>query len=304
MSANERSLDDHPVPNVRRRRGRLVAHAAAFSIAGLLLVAVGPTSSSAAPTVQDGRFLASGTVDVNYTCNGANPFTVTILDGIGLTGFSLPATITSAAVEPAPSPGEDFDVDFFWSFDLLDTLVDKAILSGATGFSITGVSTVGVASGATGADVVGAGGPTDIQLGDGSVPVGYEVGPFTGTFNRTALVDEPITFAPKAITSTVLTQPNGIELVIACNFTGEPILTMADQDGVAPSTTTTTRPAVVAPTTTTTVAVQSGNQGNQLPRTGSENLYLVLLALGLIDVGYLALTASKAPRRGRTSSVS
>lgn len=304
MSANERSLDDHPVPNVRRRRGRLLAHAGAFATAGLLCVAFGSTSSSAAPTVQDGRFLASGSVDVPYTCNGANAFTTTILEGIGLAGFSLPATVTSVAVEPAPSPGEDFEVGFIWSFDLLDTLVDKAILSGAAGFTITGVSTVGVVSGATGADVAGAGGPTDVQLGDGSVPVGYEVGPFTGTFNRTALVDEPIVFAPKAITSTVLTQPNGIELLINCDYVGEATLTMVDQDGVAPSTTTTTRPAVVAPTTTTTVAVQGGTQGNQLPRTGSENLYLVLLALGLIDVGYLALTASKSPRRGRTSSVS
>ena len=51
--------------------------------------------------------------------------------------------------------------------------------------------------------------------------------------------------------------------------------------------------------TATTVAVAAG----ELPRTGtSSTLYLVLLGLGLIDVGYLALTAGQPSKRRASSA--
>lgn len=207
-------------------------------------------------------------------------------------------------VEPSPSPGEAFDTAFTWDFALDQGVVAFAVGLGVTSFTITkGVNPISATSGATG-DSVGNGGETTVALGDETVPVGFTDGPFTGTFTRTAAVDEPIVFTPGTITSNV-TSSSGTVLSITC-APGAGALTVTDQDGVAPSTTTTTRPPVVTTTTqaatTTTDTVAGTTQGNQLPRTGSSsNLILVVLALGLIDIGYLALSAGQPPRRRRTS---
>lgn len=297
MSANEMST-----PTARHRRRRLLAHAGVFSAAGILCLAVSSPTSSAAPTVQEGRFLAADTVDVVYTCAGTDAATITLLSGLGLASFPLMASITSAAVEPSPSPGEEFEMSFNWSFTLDDALVAKAVLAGggSSVLEITGVNTMGVVSGATGADVAGNGGPTTVDLGNGTVlPVGYDEGPFTGTFTRTAEVDVPITFVPKTITASVVPGTIPLVLQISCTTGSESVLSVLDQTGVPPTTTTSTRPAVVAPTTTVAVAPLA-----ELPRTGSSsNLFMVLLALGLIDVGYLAWSAGRPSRSGRVSSV-
>jgi hypothetical protein len=306
VPANERSLDDQPETNVRGRRRRLLVHAGLFAVAGLACLTLAPTSTGAAPTVQDGRFLTAGTIDVDYTCGGGDPATILLLSQIGLSSFVLPVSITSVAVDPSPSPGEDFDIDFIWDVSLPQSLVDRAILAGATSLLVTSTNRLTPVTGATGAPLVVTGDPNNVVLGDGTVPVGYQEGPFTGTFNRTAAVDTPIEFVPGVITSAVVTQPSNVPLTLTCNVEGTPVLVLNDQTGTPPTTTTTTRPEVVvttAPPTPTTAAV---DDSGALPVTGSSssNLFLVLLALGLIDVGYLALSASRSPRSGRASSVS
>ncbi|MFZ6003775.1 MAG: hypothetical protein ACOYXM_07540 [Actinomycetota bacterium] len=275
-------------------------HAAVFSAAAVATLTMGSASTSAAPTVQEGRYLAGGTTNLTYTCSGGDQTTIDLLGVLGLASFTMPVSITTASVEPSPSPGEDFDVAFTWDFTI-DPAVEKVAFDVQVAYlDITeGVQSITATAGATG-DVTGNGETVRVNIGDGSVPIGYTQGPFTGTFTRTAAVDEPIEFTPGVVTSTVITSSN-IPLVIACT-PGEAVLTMQDQDGVAPSTTTTTRPIVTTtvPATTTTVAV-AGVQ--QLPRTGtSSNLLLVLLALGLIDLGYLAWSAGQMPRAQRTPS--
>lgn len=296
MPANERSHVDQPVPTARHRRRRLLTHGIVFAGASLLATTLASSTTSAAPTVQDGRFLQGGTVDVTYSCTGADDATNALLTAFGLNPFPQAVTITSSAVEPAPSPGEDFDVDFTWNYTLDDAVVDFAVGLGTLSFAITnGVDPISATTGATGTST-GNGGSNTVILGDGSIPVGYTEGPFTGTFNRTAAIDSPIVFTPGAISTTVTTN-GGTTLLIACT-PGAGAITVLDETGVAPSTTTTTRPVATTPAPATTVAVAPG----ELPRTGtSSTLYLVLLALGLIDVGYLALTAGQ-PLKRRASS--
>jgi hypothetical protein len=302
---NEPSYD-----HADRKRGslrrRLLVHAAGLTVVCGVTLGFGLPASTASPTVQDGRFLSGGTVDVAYSCTGADDPTNALLDGLapfGITNpFPMAVTITSAAVEPSPSPGEDFDVDFTWDF----TLDQNVVLTAATlnpGSNLTingGTMAISPTSGATGIPgmLTANTGSHTLPLGDGTVPVGFTDGPHTGTFNRTAAVDEPIVFTPGTITSTVVATAT---LQIICS-PGAGVLTMTDQDGVAPSTTTTTRQAVVAPTTTAAPVVRDVAQARQLPRTGSENLVLVVLAIVLIDLGYLALSASQPARRRRATS--
>ncbi len=275
-----------------------MAHAAVFAIAGVVCATVLPSTSGAAPTVQDGRYLEGTSVTIDYTCGGGDAATTNLLKTFNITSFPMGVTITSGAVEPSPSQGEDFDVPFTWDFALDQGIVQFATGLGVVSFTITnGSDPISATAGATGS-VTGHGGSSLLPLGDGSIPVGYTEGPFTGTFNRTAAPDEPITFTPGAVTSNVTTDA-GTQLTIACT-PGAGALTVNDQDGVAPSTTTTTRPVIttVAPTTT----VQVG--GEALPRTGSSGstMVMVFVALGLIDLGYLALTAGQPPRRRRASA--
>lgn len=301
MPANERSHDDHPVKTVRQRRRRLLTHAVVFAGAGLLAMTLGSTATSAAPTVQDGRFLQGGSVDVDYSCTGGDETTNGLLTTFGLNPFPMPVSITSASVEPAPSPGESFETEFTWSAALDPNIVDFAVGLGVTTFTISnGVNPVQATTGATGsAPGTGAAGNAVIDLTD-TVADGYTSGPYTGTFSRTAEVDAPIVFTPQAISSTVTTN-SGTALSIVCT-PGAGAITVLDETGVAPSTTTTTLgtidpPTTVAPPTTTDVGA-----GGELPRTGtSSSLLMALLAVGLIDIGYLTWSAGR-PARRRTSS--
>lgn len=300
MPVNEPPSDLADVEKGSLRR-RLLVHAAGFAVVAGVTLGVGLPASTASPTVQENRYLSIGTVDVTYSCVGADEATEGILSAFGLSPFPMPVKITSAAVDPAPSPGEDFEMEFGWDFTIDPGVEAFSVGLGVVSLTLSsGVTNMSAVSGATGS-LQGNGQSHTVLLGDGSVPIGYSDS-FTGTFNRTAAVDEPIVFAPGVVTSAVVTN-SGTALAISCS-PGAGSLTVTDQDGVAPSTTTTTRQAVVttttaAPTTTATVA---GVQVRQLPRTGNENLVLVVVALGLIDIGYLALSASQPARRRRATS--
>lgn len=298
----------HADRTTRPLRRRLLVHAAAFAIAGGVTLSLGSPATTASPTVQEGRFLEGDSVDVDYSCVGADQTTNDLLATFGLSPFSMPVTLTSASVEPSPSPGETFGVGFTWDFTIDPSIEAFAVGLGVTSFTISNTATdVDATDGATGS-ATGIGDSNVVVLGDGSVPIGYTDGPFVGSFTRTAAVDEPIVFTPGAITSTVVTSGN-VTLLIACT-PGAGTLTMADQDGVAPSTTTTTRPAVVTTTTQPDAVLSAGGQNTagpgqirQLPRTGSsDKLMLALVAVGLIDVGYLTLSASQPGHRRRATS--
>jgi hypothetical protein len=293
VPANDRSSNDHLVADAPRRRRRLLAHLFMFSVAGLLATVVGGSSASA---VQEGRFLPAGTATATYTCNGADPDTQALLDAVGLSTFEVPVSITSAAVEPSPSPGEDFSMEFTWTFTLPQPLANIAVGLGITDLTIhDSVDPMNAVSGATGS-VVGLGGSQVVNLGDGTHSVSYTEGPFVGTVNRTAAVDEPIVFGPGPNTNTVET---GLAtLHIACAPGAVQNMSLVDEDGTAPSTTTTTRPATSTTAGTSTTAATGGTE---LPATGGVDLRLVVLALALIDIGYLAWSAGQPPRRRKAA---
>lgn len=299
MPANERSYDDHPVKTVRQRRRRLLAHAGIFAGAAILATTLGSSPTGAAPTVQDGRFLQGGSVDLTYSCTGADQTTNDLLTTFGLNPFPFAVQVRSGSVTPAPSPGEDFDVDFTWDFTLDQAVVQFAVGLGTTSFTISdGVNPVTATTGATGTAAGTGAADVTLPLGDGNAEIGFASGPFIGTFNRTAAIDAPIVFTPGNITTSVTTS-SGVVLLISCTSGGGAI-TVLDETGVAPTTTTTTRPVITTTTAgPTTTAVQAG----ELPRTGSNGntLFLGLLALGLIDIGYLTWSAGR-PARRRTSS--
>jgi hypothetical protein len=292
-----------PSTRLRPMRRRLLVHAAVFAAAGIACVALSSSATSAAPTVQDGRYLEGGTLDLTYSCTGGDAGTTGLLTAYGINPFPMPVSITSAAVEPAPSPGEDFTTEFTWNFLLDPSIVNVAVGLTVTDFTISnGVNPMTATTGATGT-APGTGSPeVTINLLD-TVADGFTAGPYSGTFNRTAPVDSPIEFTPQAITSTVTTNA-GTQLTIACTPPAG-VISVVDQTGTAPTTTTTTLGTIDPPTTTTVPAGGGGGggggvAGGELPRTGSSsNLFLVLLALGLIDIGYLAISASR-----RTQSVS
>jgi len=299
VGTNEPIAEHGTTPH--RGRRRLALHAVGLATLGVACLSLGATTTSAAPTVQEGRYLEGGDIDVAYTCLGADEATISLMNLLQIPSIPLDVGVRSAAVEPSPSQGEDFDMEFTWDFTLGADLVFTAVDNGAASFSISGTESIGAQSGATGPDTTGTTPAADYALGDGTVPVGYSHGPYTGTYNRTAAVDTPIVFKPGNITSTVVVNPLGVTLNLACTPDAT-VMTLNDQDGVAPSTTTTTSPEVV-PTTagaTPTTAAVAGTE-TELPRTGtSSTLFLAFLGVALVDIGYLALSSG---RRGRVSSV-
>ncbi len=306
MPKNEQHQQDHG-PSVSKRRRRLLAHLGIFTAAGVALVTLGPSSTSAAPTVQEGRYLSGGNLNVPYVCEGADAGSINLMTAIlpaGVVGPDVPApgkfvlgtTLITTDVTPAPSPGEDFVVNFTYNEVLPFVIVDAAFAVNPT-LSVDANIAIAAVSGATGSGSFQ--GANTIDLGDGTLPVGFTVGPNPLTFNRTAAIDEPISFKPGPFTSSSTTSVGPLNLV--CNpQDSELLLTVSDQTGVAPVTTSTTLQPVV-PTTAGPPATVNNTSTTALPRTGSgtSNLYLVLLALGLLDVGYLALTASNSPRSRR-----
>lgn len=300
MPANHTS----PTFDLRRFRRRVATHVGGFAAALLLSLTVPVPLAPSAGAVQDGRYLEGGNLVVNYTCEGNDAQTDIILGGIGLATFPQQATILSPAVEPSPSPGEEFEMSFTWQWLVDQSLVQTAIAAGTPTLNIaSGNPNIGATTGATGSDVIGNPSATLLVLGDGTQAVGYTHGPFTGTFTRTAEVDSPIEFSPGPVASQVVTE-GGIALNILCTPQDGDVMTLNDQTGIAPSTTTTTLPEVTTTEATTTTTVDGAVQGgSELPRTGtSSTLVLIVLALGLVDLGFLALSATKPGRAGRPSS--
>ena len=302
MSANQPSPTS-PTISPRRNLRRLAVHMTVFAIAGVLAATIHTPISTAE---QPGRFLEGGNLELVYTCDAADAQTESLLDVAGVETFPQQVTILTPAVEPAPSPGDDFEMEFNWSFLLAQNIVQGAIDVGATDLQISSATLpMSATTGATGGPVVGDPAATTLPLGDGSQAVGYSVGPFTGTFNRTAAVDSPIEFTPGTILNTVVVVPLGVSLNITCAPEAGAVMTLNDQTGVPPSTTTTTLPEVTTTEGTTATTAPGGGgvggAGEELPRTGSSTLVLVVVALALIDLGYLALTAAQ-PRRRRVSS--
>ena len=110
---------------------------------------------------------------------------------------------------------------FHWAFTLPQDLANTAVGLGTTDLSQSdGVLPMHVDSGATGADVVGNPPPQNINLGDGSVAVSYNEGPFSGDFTRTGAIGDPIQFSPGTVTVTSTTVPGGIVLQLLCSPTG------------------------------------------------------------------------------------
>jgi hypothetical protein len=256
----------------------------------VLIAAFSTTNASAV----NNEFLPAGTATTTLSCGGNDAVdggvTTAILQGIGLDPVGLPATITSDPVD-SPNTGDSFTMTFHWAFTLPQSLASTAVGLGTTDLSQSnGVLPMHVDSGATGADVVGNPPPQDIPLGDGSVAVNYNEGPFTGDFTRTNAIGDPIQFSPGTVTVTSTTVPGGIALQLLCTPTGTSPMVLTDQQGATPppsSTTAPKPPPTAAPTTAATTPATGGTAGTgveattALARTGfhPELLYIGLFML-------------------------
>jgi hypothetical protein len=269
----------------------------------VLVAAFAPTSASAVDTT---HFLPPGTVNVTYTCGGADQQTQTVLGVVGLSSFNIAAVVASDPVAASPENGDSFDMTFFWTFTQDQTLVETAVGLGVTDLQLSnGVNPVGVVSGATGPDVVGNPPTQDVPLGDGSLPITYSQGPFTGSFTRAGNVGDPIVFKPGNISVTALPNPLTTSLNLACTPDGA-TMTLVDQEGEAPPTTrptTTTLPPTTASPTTAAGPVVAAETQSQLARTGFHS-ELLILGIALLGFGYaLSLTGrrvAKASARSRS----
>ena len=135
---------------------------------------------------------------------------------------------------------------FHWAFTLPQGPA-TAVGLGTTDLSQSnGVLPMHVDSGASGSDVVGNPPAQDIALGNGSVAVNYNEGPFLGDFPRTGAIGDPIQFWPGTVTVTSTTVPGGIALQLLCTPTGTAPMVLTDQQGPTPPPSSTTAPEASA----------------------------------------------------------
>jgi hypothetical protein len=239
--------------------------------------------------------LPSGSKAMTTECGGANAESQEILDVIGSLGtppspapnrIDVSVVLTSGAIV-SPPQGATFQVPFTWTLGL-----DQGVVDAATGLGITeiGVSNVrlvaGVLGGAEGADVTGTPPARTVSLSGGTASFGE--GPFTGSFTRTGDIGDAVTFAAKSVALTANVDLSGTPLVIdlACQLPGDASFTVVDQEGVPPTSTTSTSGPVVLGSTVAKAP---------LPVTGADLFWPVVLALVLIDFGYLARTSVPRP---------
>jgi hypothetical protein len=270
-----------------------------FAAAGLVCVATGAPAASARTSAVP--VLPAGTATSTYSCTGADPDTQSLLDGVGLSTFPLSTTVNSAQVD-SPDQGQPLTMTFTWHFTLSTDLVAISIGLGLTELDFHDVNLpMAPTTGVSGSDIVGTPGPQAVSIGDGSQPVTYSEGPFSGTVTRTSAIGDPVVFTPGTVHSSV-TVLGTIVLNFVCTPGGDTVpLSVVDDTSGTTTTTQATTSSTTGGSTSSSVAGTSTTAGTTapLPVTGGINLRLVVLALALIDIGYLAWSAGQPPRRRR-----
>jgi hypothetical protein len=293
----------------RRSRRRVLAYVAVLSAASAGLAAAGSTApalagadtsddSSTSSSIDAEFFLPEGTASATYTCGGADAGTQALLGAAGLASFPVGAVITSNPVASV-QPGEEQPMTFYWTFTLPQNVASVAVGLGIPEFLIgNGVSPMNATEGATG-QVAGTAEPHVLPLGDGTQPVSYLEGPYTGTVTRTAAIGEQIVFTPGDITTFVLAPT---ELDLACVPAQVSPMVLVDQEGAAPPPTAPpTIPTLPTASTTPTTAV-ADVAGDELPRTGGFDLELAAAGLGLVALGYGARVTARRRTRDNTGA--
>ncbi|MEY2423531.1 MAG: hypothetical protein QOI95_3598 [Acidimicrobiaceae bacterium] len=261
------------------------------------------TTASTSTTIAAATYLPAGSAATPYICKGADQATQDTLDifappgtppGGGAINFDI--VLANDPVVPAPATDASFPIDFRWTVTLDSGLVSTLHGLGITSVSISGASYDALAlSGATGPDVIGTPPARSVSVGTG--PVTFGEGPFTGTFTRTAVDPQPIVFAAGKVL--VSATPNGFPnpFNLDCNppegaTTNR--ISLVNQVGSPPST--------IATSTTGSVLGEVINSNSSLARTGApqSTLIMVGLAMFLIDVGYLMVTAVHPISSGRS----
>lgn len=267
------------------------------------------SSTTTAPPVE--YFLPAGRRAVAMSCVGADQATQSLLDSLGDGVIDLSAEVSTSAVT-SPSMGESFEMSFTWLMGLDEAVIDTASALGVGVIEISDAElAVGVTAGAAGGDVVGSPATRSLTLAEAR---SYIEGPFVGEFERTGEIGDPISFVVKPISLTAVVALSGsaLDLRLACQPDGPASIDLVDQEGSPPpATTPTTSPGNVVPN----VEEDSDPDGAEvlsesaadaarstLPVTGAAPLGLLAVAFGALDLGYLALSASRPRRRIRAGA--
>lgn len=262
-----------------------------------------PTSPTTSPTTTTttapvARTLPAGRADMTYTCRGADTTTQDLLDGLGLSAsppvqppnrLDLSVALANDSI-PSPAKGAAFQLPLRWTVALPDDLVTAAVRLRITSANISGTTLVaGVTAGASGADSTFR--PPDRVL-TLATSAGFTVGPTLASWTRTGEVGEAIVVQAKQllVTATINLGNPPMVLKLVCDPPAASSIRLVD--GVGTTTPTTAAAQVLAASTTRSTAASPS-----LARTGVSHLPQLALVVILLDLGYLALSASRGSRQ-------
>lgn len=294
MPATERSLDSRPLTNPRRIHRRVAASLLVFGIASAAALPqagaveepvstpVAGTFTTAASTFDLADTIFQGTWD-DETGALAGKFLFPAVD-VTVTQ-PIPATISLQVQQPAVGTGT------------VDLVTNEATFSADLVLALLTLETPDVP-----------GGPGNVAPCNYAMPIDL-----TGTFDpatgflhvaQTGFPLSPIADPDRCVWDSIgvsVAAAIDAEIVGTSNaFDATFDLGVKDAEPPPPPPPPPPAPPVTTPTTAPVVA---GVSQARLPRTGSSsNLFLAVLAVGLIDLGYLALSASKSTGRRRSSS--
>src|SRR5262245_54112517 len=114
------SLNEHGSQPRAGRRHRRIGMVMLIAGVIVLVAAFAPTSANA--VIDNSALVPAGPASFNINCTGADETTNLILTGVGLNPLTLPATMTTNAID-SPADGEQFTLDLTTQFVLPASIV-------------------------------------------------------------------------------------------------------------------------------------------------------------------------------------
>jgi hypothetical protein len=234
---------------------------------------------------------------MTYDCRGADEASQAILDGLGASStppvpppnhLDIDVVLTNDAV-PSPAQGASFVLPMRWTVALPASVTGPASRLGIKTIDVSNIELVsGVTSGATGADITGQPSNLTVDLG---VTAGFNAGPFNGTFTRSGAIGTPIVVAAKAIELTATVNlGNPLVIALICDPPAASTYSLVDATGTAPPPTTPS--SVLAAGAPAPVPAGASATAVPLATTGGSMWVQLAVAVALLDLGYLAVSAT------------
>jgi hypothetical protein len=254
------------------------------------------TTSTTSTTGATANHLPGGRVQMVYDCRGADAASQGVLDTLGsLSNPPAPPPNhlqlgVALSTDPITSPaqGASFQLPVRWAVSLPDAVVKAATALKITSVPVSGVSlSAGPVSGATGPDLTFR--PPDQTVNLATNP-GFSAGPALGTFTRTGKVGDAVVLAAKEVRLTARVNLGASPLVISllCDPPATRTLSVVDSAGSAP---------LATPTASVLGASVTRPASTSLARTGAPIWAYLALAVVLIDLGYLSVSATWTRKR-------